>query len=427
MLKPLHRRRAGLTALPVWIAGLLLSANVLAGDFIDMTAPPPPAQTTVTRMTPEDCYPWNGKARNDNCRRHFDVAEEFAHYALMAADTYRAFDRKEWIKARRQTRGLTDLPTDPEGAPEGFDAIQTEDWRQDVLARFGDREFRDKKVSTINFHTDCDPANNARVAIPLLIPGWERLYDFDRIPRALGYHFFVPDLLIEVWVRDYRVAKAAGETDPSTEYAIVFRGTQGSGGWWSNLRFLTALIPLFHDQYSQAARTYPRLLEQIRIREDELRERDAARPARPRITLVGHSLGAGLALYTAFRNPGVNKVIGFNPTPVSGFFATDYERRNHNLASLQSAHLIFEDADILHYLGQCRHGEPLSPGVNARVHCHEVNLSGNTIFKQHEIGPMACRLAALRYTSLNFKALSSLPYASPEPTQNQPTPRDARH
>lgn len=411
------RRPAGLVTLLVWIAGLFVSASVWSGDFIDLTAPPPPAQAAVARMTPEDCYPWHSKARNDNCRHHFDVAEQFAPYALMAADTYRDFNRKEWLKARRQARGLSDLPTDPTAAPEGFDALQTEDWRQDVGARFGDRAFKDKKVSSIDFHTDCDPANDDRVAIPLLIPGWERLYDFDRIPRALGYHFFVPDLLIEVWARDYRMAKAAGETDPHTEYAIVFRGTQGSGGWWSNLRFLTALLPLFHDQYSQAARTYPRLLDQILIREEELRERDAARPGAPRITLVGHSLGAGLALYTAFRNPGVNKVIGFNPTPVSGFFATDYERRNRNLAGLQAVHLIFEDADVLHYLNECRNGEPIAPGVTAQVHCHQINLSGNNIFRQHEIGPMACRLAALRYTALSFKALSSLPYNGPPPTR----------
>lgn len=413
-----HFRRNGAARLPMWIAGVILSAQAQAGDLIDMSSPPAPARASVARMTPEDCYPWNGKARNDNCRHHFEVAEQFAHYALMAADTYRAFDRKDWIKARRQARGLADLPADPGDAPDGIDKPQTEDWKQDILARFGDRAFRDKKVGAINFHTDCDPANDAKVAIPLLIPGWERLYDFDRIPRALGYHFFVPDLLIEVWARDYRVAKAASETAPRTEYAIVFRGTQGSGGWWSNLRFLTALLPLFHDQYSQAARTYPRLLEQIQIREEELREHDPGRPTQPRITLVGHSLGAGLAFYTAFRNPGVHKIIGFNPTPVSGFFATDHARRDHNLQSVESAHLIFEDADILHYMNECRNGDPLAPGVTARIQCHEINLSGNNIFKQHEIGPMACRLAALRYTSLNFKALSSLPYDGPAPARS---------
>ena len=50
------RRPAGLVTLLVWIAGLFVSASVWSGDFIDLTAPPPPAQAAVARMTPEDCY-----------------------------------------------------------------------------------------------------------------------------------------------------------------------------------------------------------------------------------------------------------------------------------------------------------------------------------------------------------------------------------
>jgi hypothetical protein len=52
----------------------------------------------------------------------------------------------------------------------------------------------------------------------------------------------------EVWRRN----RVSPDQRPTLEYAIVFRGTVGGGGWVSNLRGLTSVTPLVWDQYRQA-------------------------------------------------------------------------------------------------------------------------------------------------------------------------------
>lgn len=348
-----------------------------------------------------------GSGAEENCRHHVDVAEAFRDYALMAADTYRAMDRITWyrIHSKAKSNGHDTNCEDQEKLTD-----DEKHWCEDAMARFGDRVYFDTPVAQLDYASDCpehrgkDAAGRYRngVTIPTVIPGWARLYDFDRTPTPRSFYIFVPGLFVEVWVRD-------GPEEQPSEYAIVFRGTQGGGGWWSNLRFLTTLFPLFHDQYSQAARLYPRLMDQI-----DLREEQKGRPAgQRRITLVGHSLGAGLAMYVAMRNPGVNRIIGFNPTPVSGYLSISHQERTARLAKLEQVDFVFENSEILHKVNACNDGERFDPELPAPIRCHEINLAGGNIITQHEIGPMACRLAVLGRDATKLRAALQ----SPVPTQ----------
>lgn len=362
----------------------------------------------MPRFKPDDCQA--GSGAEDNCRHHIDVAEGFWDYALMAADTYRAMDRITWHRIRSKGKG-NGRDTDCENRNQLTDGEKH--WCDDMMARFGDRIYFVKEVAELDYATDCpehdakDAAGRSRmgVAIPTTIPGWSRLYEFDRVPTPRSFYVFVPGLFVEIWARD-----RSGE--PS-EYAIIFRGTQGGGGWWSNLRFLTALVPLFHDQYSQAARLYPRLIDQIDLREEQLGRPHGER----RITLVGHSLGAGLAMYVAMRNPGVSRIIGFNPTPVSGYLGVSHETRTARLATLEQVDFVFENSEILHQVNSCTDGERFDPDLPAPVRCHEINLAGGNIIIQHEIGPMACRLAVLGRDAPRLRASLQ----SPAPTRQVAT------
>lgn len=357
------------------------------------------------RFKLSDCQA--GSGAEDNCRHHVEVAEAFHNYALMAADTYRAMDRITWhrIHSKAKSNGRY---TNCENQEKLTDSEKN--WCADAAARFGDRVyFAEKTTAELDYATDCpehdstDETTPKRkgVAIPITIPGWTRLYELDRMPTPIGFYVFVPGLFVEVWVRD--------QLGQASEYAIVFRGTQGGGGWWSNLRFLTSLLPGVHDQYSQAARLYPRLIDQINLREEI-----AGRPANERrITLVGHSLGAGLAMFVAMKNPGVNRIIGFNPTPISGYFAISYQKRSERLAALEQVDFIYENSEILHQINSCTDGERFDPNLPAPIRCHEINLAGGNIIVQHEIGPMACRLAVLGRDATKLRTALK----SPAPTQ----------
>lgn len=77
-------------------------------------------------------------------------------------------------------------------------------------------------------------------------------------PRAAGGSSF-PELAIDVWRRE----RSSQDKPLEMEYAIVYRGTVGGGGWVSNLRGLTAMIPFVWDQYRQAAIATDAIIDQV--------------------------------------------------------------------------------------------------------------------------------------------------------------------
>lgn len=259
---------------------------------------------------------------------------------------------------------------------------------------------------------------------------WTRLPEFHAEAPARGWSLFVPDLAIDVWRRP----RAPVDGTPTVEYALVYRGTVGGGGWVSNLRGVTSFTPFVWDQYRQAdraSRTIIRRIQRLHALSDLLHERRT--PTRLYITTVGHSLGAGLASYIHVLNPEVTRTVGFNPSPVDGTSMVRVgdqipERRpsragvNQQLAEgLRSADpgdpgdggdrgtrrladgagidgraaifQLHEDGEVLSRFSRCTPGPIWGDEGGPRLHCDVVNLSRGSWIRQHNMAQMACKLA----------------------------------
>ncbi len=398
----------------------------------------------VERFDPTICLQNPTEPKSHNCLAHFAVAEDFADYAIMAADTYRAMTRLDWRRLRRDSlqaklekrgngkppaqmvtsdQATADDAQEPESnrpssaSPAEQEAEQQKqkeeklkrevaddnEWDAAASLQYGKHHYFPRDIKTLGYE-NCAPfkgkdsrkkETDFETSLPLVIPGWERLFDFDRGAPTPRFLSFVPGLFIEVWVKDPAPA-AQSATPPHAEYAIVFRGTQEGGGILSNLRFLTTTLLIFHDQYDQARKLYPRLREQIIFREQEkVLEAGTTRGA-PMITVVGHSLGAGLAMHVAIHHEGIHRIVGFNPSPITGYFAKSYCQRAENLRTVQSVHFVYENSEALHFIDSREHGDLIDPTLSTRIQFHKVNLIGSDAFSQHAIGPMACKLAAIK-------------------------------
>lgn len=245
---------------------------------------------------------------------------------------------------------------------------------------------------------------------------WIRLPEFHADAPARGWSLFVPDLAIDVWRRP-RDAAGGGRT---LEYALVFRGTVGGGGWVSNVRGVTSFTPLVWDQYRQAetaSRNIIRRVQRLHALSDLVHER--ATPTRLLFTTVGHSLGAGLATYVHMLNPQVTRTVGFNPSPVDGGsmvqVGDDYNPKrparavvNQQIADgvrvadaggapAQAAifHLV-EEGEVLSRFSACTSGPIWGSEGGPMTHCDSVNLSHGSWIRQHNMAQMACKLALAR-------------------------------
>lgn len=415
-----------------FIAGILILALPILsfGKEID-----------IKRFSPSECKSDNGSEKacrtdvdlcnddSDNCLRHLETAEDFATFAVMAADTYRAMTRQEWYQFNRTLRIRAQFPDLAANllltkkvevaCPSGNCITDNDAWREAGEDQDGEFFYKDISVEELGYD-DCKgkelpevltKKTEKSVSVPMFLNGgWKRLFQFDRSPPARSFMVFISGLFVEVWRREHP-ASADGTRLPFSEYAIVFRGTQGAGGWASDLRFLTSTLLIFHDQYDQARRMFPRLREQIRLEEElkdaEMKMENGKSPAagpplrgNPFITLVGHSLGAGLAMHVAIHHKGIHRIVGFNPSFITGFMAKDYCTRADNLSTLRSVDFIYENAEVLHNVDpRSETTERVAPTVPTIIRYHMVNMLGGDIFKQHEIGPLACRLAVLKKRS----------------------------
>lgn len=220
--------------------------------------------------------------------------------------------------------------------------------------------------------------------------GWERVKEMEKYSTTRSWFIFVPELAIEVWRRYPENKDRDDKTISPDEYAIVFRGTTGLGGWFSNFRAVTALLPIFWDQYRQAETSARRIVEQIFMVEflrayqektgDQVKTEDLLKELLlplftpvdqkktdvqkktydllkefrlPLITLVGHSLGGGLAKYVFFKLPETSRVIAFNPSPIDG---------SRTLVSLDDRGRITNEKAELNSLSQKRGRNPRAYG-----------------------------------------------------------------
>lgn len=389
--------------------------SILASITLTALVPSANGNEDIPRFKEQECiHISSDNPISKNCNHHVAVAEDFADYAIMAADAYRSTTRLEWhqiqLSLRKKNKGsnlkqenncpnpqkTNNAPQDPE--EKETLAQEDQSWLEAMPHNFGQNQYFTTPIKCINYDMCTNPEKKVNnhveeefeTSLPAFIDGWERLYDFDRSAATRGFFSFVPGLFVEVWTRDQK-----GTNSIFAEYAIVFRGTQEDGGTFSNLHFLNSALLIFHDQYDQAKRLFPRIREQISIREQSLNDESHPR-GEPLITLVGHSLGAGLAMHVAVNHKGIHRIIGFNPSPVTGYFGKSYCDRAENLKTVQSIHFIYESSEALHTFDSRKDGEKLDPALPTIIHFHKVNLIGANALKQHAMGPMACKLAVIQ-------------------------------
>lgn len=230
--------------------------------------------------------------------------------------------------------------------------------------------------------------------------GWTDVPELQKYAPARRWSFFVPDLAIDVWRRKLDAA-------PSFEYAIVYRGTIGSGGWATNFRGLAAITPAVWDQYHQARDATKLIINQIYVlhaMSDEI----FRRPEKTRITFtaVGHSLGAGLAQYVYLKMPQIDKVVGFDPTPLNGTSLVPIRDRQ-GVMGQRAGHdgkptifMLSEYGEMLSKLAPCESGPIWGEEGGPVVACNTVNLSRGSPFRQHNMPQLACKLYVVKANSV---------------------------
>lgn len=165
-----------------------------------------------------------------------------------------------------------------------------------------------------------------RVRIP---EGWQLQSDFPTARELQSDRRTVNGLHYQVWYSQSR-----------NEIVIAFRGTDGNfGDWYANARWITRFIPFVDDHYDVVGDGIDRLVAHAhQTLGSELV-----------ITVVGHSLGGGLAQHAAYSHNQVSRVCAFNSSPVTGYFSVERTKRLDNRKSIFIAR-IFEHGEVLAYV-----------------------------------------------------------------------------
>lgn len=253
---------------------------------------------------------------------------------------------------------------------------------------------------------DCEYNSGHQPRVPVAAvkegtQGWTRVPELQKQAAVRAWRLFVPELAIDVWRRE---RQALGQP-LEMEYAIVYRGTVGGGGWMSNLRGLTAMLPFVWDQYRQADLATDAIIDQVArlhvVADSLLRP---SQPTRLRFTAVGHSLGGGLAQYIYLRTPRITRVVAFDSSPIDGSSTIQPDRRAAVTTAGRRAvdldprdnsaafHLLFEKGEFISLFAPCHSGPLWGDEGGPWVRCESVNFSHGNAFRQHNMAQLACHL-----------------------------------
>jgi hypothetical protein len=144
-----------------------------------------------------------------------------------------------------------------------------------------------------------------------------------------------------VWARTRATQKAGAAC---SEVSIAFRGsTISTADWITNLDPATGYVA--DDHYRQLRRNIDAIIKKIT-------RLDCYRSAKTQIVSVGHSLGAGLAQFSALANnpagPRITKVFAFDSSPVIGASYIDAGVRAQN-ANVE-VDLVYQNGEALQRL-----------------------------------------------------------------------------
>lgn len=199
--------------------------------------------------------------------------------------------------------------------------------------------------------------------------GWKEDLDLPQV-KAVDGDRIVPGLRYRVWYNEQE--KLA---------VLSYRGTQSSGDWFANLRWVTRAVPHTRDHYEQAEP----LVEEI-IGEIKKRHGDGTT-----IVATGHSLGGGLAQMAGYASNGAIKTVyAFDPSVVTYYYSIPKDIRETSRNGL-TVFRIAERGEPLAYLRWIlKRLYPVTapPPRIVQVKVHRFDVSG--VIAKHSIRRFAC-------------------------------------
>lgn len=197
----------------------------------------------------------------------------------------------------------------------------------------------------------------------------------------------------------YRIGRAkfkiwAPEDDQPGPVVISFRGTdfKQATDWFSNLRWITRIIPGSWDQYDQVRSWMTGNKAFLSL----VQERAPGRE----IVAVGHSLGGGLAQQAVYATTDISKAVTFNASSVTGYYSVDPEEQRLANAKGSEVYRVYEHGEVLAYLRWFMKQlyNPFTGDMDIVEVRYDVLGEGNGdgVLGQHSMATLACKLAELR-------------------------------
>ncbi|MET4800587.1 hypothetical protein [Bradyrhizobium sp. LB11.1] len=242
-------------------------------------------------------------------------ARYYAPYAIMAAGAYASVS--DYEKERAAGRSGAEVAVIGLGARD-----EITDYAKTLMRGWSYRFGSEGYIQCLH---DKDAAFPQDDACKKALPG--------RLKRFIGSY---TGPAFNVWAHGRRSARC-------NEVSIVFRGTEKPGDFLSNFRGFTDWAA--DEGYHQLQRNIDAIIGRVT-------SLPCYRNASTQIVSVGHSLGAGLAEFSAFAprpGPRIAKVFAFNPSPETGARLIDQVTLDRNVGKGESNAL---EVDIVYHPGE---------------------------------------------------------------------------